>query len=128
MLAAKFDIALPSDLQWGPAGCKGVGVLEGKDLKLVVDVSVPTDRQLSATRLDLIVYSWRTKCISILEVVCAWEPLVIVREKQKRAKYQECARILQRNTGDRRCRYTPWWWETWRRWLASGMNFGRPIS
>ena len=54
-----------------------VGVLNGRDLKLVIDVRVPTDRQLSATRPDLIVYSWRTKHISILEVACAWEPLVL---------------------------------------------------
>ena len=94
MLAAKFDIVLPSDLQWGLAGWKGVGVLEGKNLKFVIDISVPTDQQLSATRPYLIVYSWRTKCIFILEVACAWEPLVIVREKEKRAKYQEFARDL----------------------------------
>ena len=94
MLTAKFDIVLPNDLQWGLAGWKGVGVLEGKDMKLVIDVSIPMDRQLSATRPDLIVYSWRTKCIFILEVACAWEPLIIVREKEKRAKYQDLARDL----------------------------------
>ena len=59
-----------------------------------VNVSVPTGRQLSATRPDLIVYSWRTKCIFILEVACAWEPLIIVREKEKRVKYSEFARDL----------------------------------
>ena len=57
-----------------------MGDLEGKDLKLVIDISIPTDRQLSATRRDVLMYSWRTKCMSILEVACAWEPLVIVRE------------------------------------------------
>ena len=29
---------------------------------------------------------WRTKRIAILEVACAWEPLVIVREKEKRGE------------------------------------------
>ena len=94
MLAAKYGIVLPDDLKWGLAGWKGVGVLNGRDLKLVIDVSVPTDRQLSATRSDLIVYSWCTKRISILEVACAWELLVIVREKEKSGKYQEFARDL----------------------------------
>ena len=94
MLAIKYGIVLPDDLKWGPSGWKGVGVLNGRDLKLVIDVSVPTDRQLSATRPDLTVYSWRTKHIAILEVACAWELVVIVREKEKREKYQEFARDL----------------------------------
>ena len=83
-LAGKFGIVLPSDLQWGPARWKGVCVLEGKDVKLVIDVSVPTDRQLSATRPDLVVYSWRTKHIFILEVACAWEPLVHARQGERK--------------------------------------------
>ena len=78
----------------GTGGVERGGSLNGRDLKLVIDVSVPTDRQLSATRPNLIVYSWRTKHISILEVACAWEPLVIVREKEKKEKYQEFARDL----------------------------------
>ena len=94
MLAAKHDILLPSDLQWAPARWKGVGILERKDLKLYIDISVPMDQQLSATRLDLVVYSWHTKVISILEVACAWEPLVLVREKEKRANYQEFTKDL----------------------------------
>ena len=53
------------------------------------------DWQLSATRSDLVMYSWHTKHISILEVACAWEPLVIVREKEKGAKYQEFAKDLR---------------------------------
>ena len=56
MLAVKYGIVLPDDLKWGPAEWIGVGVLYRRDLKLVIDVSVPTDRQLSATRPDLIVY------------------------------------------------------------------------
>ena len=79
-----------------------MNVLEGKDLKLVINVTVTTNRQLSATRPDLIVYSWCTKCISIFEVACAWEPLVIVREE---AKYQECTKYWQCNTGGGRCQY-----------------------
>ena len=51
--------SIPDDLMWGPSWWKGVGVLNGRDLKLVIDVSVPTDRQMSSTRLDLIVYSRR---------------------------------------------------------------------
>ena len=94
MLAVKYGIVLPDNLKWGPVGWKRVRVLNGRYLKLVIDVSVPTDRQLSATRPDLIVYLWRTKRIAILEVACAWELLVIVREKEKREKYQEFARDL----------------------------------
>ena len=86
MLATKYGIVLPSNLQWISAQWTGVGVLEVKDLKLVTDMSVATDWQLSATRPDLIVYSRHTKCVSILEVACSWETLVIVREKEKKAK------------------------------------------
>ena len=71
MLAVKYGIVLPDDLKRGLARWKGVGVLNGRDLKLVIDVSVPTDKQLSATRPDHIVYSRRTKRIAILEVACA---------------------------------------------------------
>lgn len=71
-----------------------VAVLEGETLKLCVDVSVPTDRQMKERRPDLIVFAKTEKRITIFDVACASEPLLIEREDEKRGKYQELARDL----------------------------------
>jgi hypothetical protein len=92
-LTHKFKIKLPESLRWGIAGWKGVGVLETKDVKLVLDLGTPTDRQVLVgnTRPGLQVYLKRSKHLAILEVTCAWEPLVLERERKKRGKYREFA-------------------------------------
>lgn len=43
VLTRKFKIALPNRLKWGISGWKGVGTIESEEVKLVLDVSVPTD-------------------------------------------------------------------------------------
>ena len=37
--AAKYQLAVPQGLRWGPDGWKGVAVLEGPDAKLSVDLN-----------------------------------------------------------------------------------------
>jgi len=66
-----------------------VGVLEGDKAKLVVDVSMPTDRDLTTRRPDIIVYLKKRNQVVILEV--AWETLLEEREKEKSNKYRELA-------------------------------------
>ena len=93
-LARKYGLTIPGALKYNSQEWSGVGVLENDDAKLLVDVSIPTDRQLVARRPDLILHHKGSKKIWILEVACAWEPLVKEREDEKRAKYQELARDL----------------------------------
>jgi hypothetical protein len=58
--------------------------MEMKDVKLVLDVSTPTDRQVDNIRPDLQVYLHeRSKRLAILEVACAGEPLVLEREERQ---------------------------------------------
>ena len=89
-----FELTLPKSLQWGLEGWSGVAVMENSKVKVTVDVSVPTDRELTERRPDLIVYDRSVKRISILEVAVAWEPLIKERELEKRGKYLSLARDL----------------------------------
>ncbi len=69
-------------------------VVENEDWKLKVDVSVPTDEQMSGRRPDLVIDAKKLKSMCILEVACAWEPLIKEREEEKRRKYQGLAADL----------------------------------
>ena len=61
-----------------------------------VDVTVPTDDKISARRPDLINYVKFTRTIWILDVVCAWEPIVCEREVEKTDKYGPLAADMDR--------------------------------
>ena len=69
-------------------------MIETEEVKLILDVSIPTDRQLTTTRPDLVVHHKRSKHVRILEVPCAWEPLIPEREAEKRGKYVDLASDL----------------------------------
>jgi len=69
-------------------------VLERDKVKQVVDVSIPTDRDLTARRQDIIVYLKEHNQVVILEVAVAWETLLKEWEKEKSNKYQELAADL----------------------------------
>ena len=60
----------------------------------MVDLAIPTDRQLSDRRPDLILYLKGKQKIVILEGAVAWEPLLAERERQKADKYRELAADL----------------------------------
>ncbi len=51
-----------------------------------VDQYIPTKGQIEARRPDLVIRMPGERKITILEVACAWEPLVKEREAQKKAK------------------------------------------
>ena len=61
-----------------------------------VDVTVPTDDKISARRPDLINYVKFTRTIWILDVVCAWEPIVCEIEVEKTDKYWLLAADMDR--------------------------------
>ena len=94
MLCKKHNITVPESLRWGPSGWDGVAVLEGSEVRLVVDLSIPTDRQLTERRPDLVAYYRELRRIVIYEVACAWEPLIEERQREKRGKYRELAADL----------------------------------
>ena len=93
-LAKKLDVMVPTSMKWGVDGWHGVAVLSGGKAKIVVDLSVPTDRQLSERRPDLMLHLKESQRIVILEGAVAWEPLLAERERQKTAKYGELAADL----------------------------------
>ena len=70
-------------MRWTLNGWAGTGVLEGNDVKLKVDLSVPTDRTITEQRPDLIVLFSETR-----------DSLVRIREEKKKGKYQELAANL----------------------------------
>ena len=78
----------------GVDGWHGVAVLEGARAKIAVDLAVPTDRQLSDRRPNLILYLKGERKIMILEGAVTWEPLLAERERQKADKYWELAADL----------------------------------
>jgi len=62
----------------------GWGVLEGEKIKLVVNVSMPTDWDLTTRQPDIMLYLKEHNQIVILEVAVAWEPLLEERGKAQK--------------------------------------------
>jgi len=71
-----------------------VDVLEDNKMKLVVDVSIPTDCELTSRRPDIVVFLKGNNQITILEVAVCWEPLLKEWEKEKSNKYWQLAASL----------------------------------
>ena len=92
--ARKLEVVIPDSVKWGVDGWHGVAALSGSRAKIAVDLSVPTDRQLSERRPDLILYLKEERVIIILEGAVIWEPLSAERECQKVDKYREPAADL----------------------------------
>ena len=93
-LAKKLDVRVPDSMKWGVDGWHGVADLNGRKAKIAVDLTVPTDRQLSDRRPDILLYLKESQEIMILEVAVTWELLLADRERQKSDKYQELAADL----------------------------------
>ena len=74
--AKKLEIAIPDSIKWGAGSWHGVAALEGARAKIVVDLAVLTDRQLSDRRPDLNLDLKGERKIVILEGAVAWEPLL----------------------------------------------------
>ena len=89
ILCKKHNITVPESLRWGPSGWDGVAVLEGSEVRLVVNLSIPTDQQLTERRPGLLTYYRELRRIVIYEVACTWEPLIEKRQHEKRGKYRE---------------------------------------
>ena len=81
-LCRKLGLSMPEALKWGSLGWDGVGVMEGNNVKLAVDISIPTDRQMTEWRPHLIAYFWESRCIVIFKIACPWEPLIVECQKE----------------------------------------------
>ena len=55
-LAKRLDVTVPDSMKWGVDGWHGVAALSGAKARIVVDLSVPTDRQLPDRRPDILLY------------------------------------------------------------------------
>lgn len=95
-LASAFNLSIPNHLIWTTTGWTGVGVLENEKVKLTIDVSNPTIAVMTERRPDLIVYLKEAKRILVMEIACAWDPLLEARENEKRDKYLTFASDLCR--------------------------------
>ena len=93
-LAKKLEVRVPNSMKWGMDGWHGVVALDESKVKIAVDLTVLTDRQLSDRRPDILLYLKKSREIVILEAAVTWEPLLAERESQKSDKYQELAADL----------------------------------
>lgn len=93
-LAKRLAVKVPDSMKWGVDGWHGVAVMDGDKAKIVVDLSMPTDRQLRDRCPDIVMHLKEERKIVILEGAVAWEPLLAEREAQKTDKYQELAADL----------------------------------
>ena len=59
-----------------------MAVLESSEVRLVVDLSIPTDRQLTERRPDLVAYYWELRRIVVYEIEYAWEPLIEDQQRE----------------------------------------------
>ena len=91
---------------------------------VVVDLSIPTNRQLTKRRPDIVLHLKGEQKIMILEGAVAWEPLLGEREKQKSDKYQELAADLATRHPGRRVTVVPIVAGTLRQMRANLHNFG----
>ena len=56
-------------------GIQNVGMLEGPNIKMTLDMCHPTAQTVTERRPDLVMWRKSGKQIHFLEVACAWDPL-----------------------------------------------------
>ena len=86
MLSEVYKISLPKSMTWTLTRWSRMGMLEGNGVKLKVDLSIPTDWVLTERRPDLIALFSETSRMVVMEVACAWDPLVREREEEEVSK------------------------------------------
>ena len=88
-------------------GCAKPGVFGTDETMVMVDQVCPTDRVVTEARPDMVVRVTNEKRLLILEVACAWEPLIAEREREKRGKYQDLAADSARQNPGYQTRVVP---------------------
>ncbi len=100
--ARKLGVRIPAN-RWDANQVVKSAVYGGERATILVDQCIPTKGQIEARRPDLLIRMPGERKITILEVACAWKPLVKEQEAQKKAKYRELAAEVQgpkRGSGD----------------------------
>ncbi len=92
-VAEKLKVKIPQSLRV-PGGGVRRGVIKKEKVTLLVDLTIPTDRQMESRRPDLVVRLKDEKRIIVYEIAVAWDPIVEEREREKRAKYLDLAADL----------------------------------
>ncbi len=88
---------MPPTLEWGKEGWTGIGSFgDTSDVFVEVDTLQTTSGTIKHRRPDLVIRNVHDKTITLLEVAVAWEPLILEREDEKRAKYEAPARDIGR--------------------------------
>jgi hypothetical protein len=105
-IARATGLATPAVYQ-AQGGVAPDGVYESREAELAVDRAVPTDRQTKSRRPDIKLRLIKEKRILLMDVACAWDPLVKARENEKRLKYMELAADLGKQWPSYRVRSIP---------------------
>ena len=92
-VAEVLGVRVPKN-RWGGRRSVRSAVYGEKGTTILVDQCIPTKEEMGARRPDLVVRMPEKRTIIIMEVACAWEPIVKTREAQKKAKYGELAADL----------------------------------
>lgn len=96
-IAVHNHLTLPDSLHWGGEQWTGQGTIGNSDPLLIqVDTLLATNSKMSERRPDIVIRDAVSKVTTIADVAVAWEPLVLEREMQKRAKYEKLARDMGR--------------------------------
>ena len=77
------------------------GVYGTKYREIKVDQIIPTIERIKERRPDLVVIHKRERTIYIADVACCWEPKLLERKREKRAKYQNLKADLARQYQDK---------------------------
>ncbi len=77
-----------------PRGTAVPEVITTERYKVLIDQTIPTNRQIKERRPDVVLIDRRDSKIKVCDVACAWEPLVLEREREKKLKYRELAADL----------------------------------
>ncbi len=92
-VAEKLNIKIPQSVR-KPGGGVRSGVIREKGVTLLIDLTLPTDRQTENRRPDLVVRLGKEKRVIVFEIAVTWDPSVEEREREKRAKYSDLAADL----------------------------------
>ncbi len=84
-VAEVLGVRVPKN-RWGGRRSIRIAVYGEKDTTILVDQCIPTKEEIGARRPDLVVRMPGKRTIIIMEVACAWEPIVKRREAQKKGK------------------------------------------
>ena len=69
-------------------------MVASSETRLDIDLSIPTDHQLTMWQPGLVAFLHHSQSITIFEVVCAWELLILERQREKHDNYREIAADL----------------------------------